>query len=181
MVASPSGCSFALVSRPPPHHEELPAFDSTESRVAPVLDTLFTALEVTNFAVAAGSTGQQWSDTFNGNPPLNRGTAAPALHRARSRRHLQRLLRLLEDRRLPRGPRSREEASAGAPSAHRPVATPPPAGPGVPPGPRRSPAGRAAAARATTTACSTSAAAANCTATGCSERLSPSPDVPVVS
>jgi len=86
------------------------------------------------------------------------------------------------------------EAARKRAQGHRrptgPVATTPPAGPGVPPGPRRSPAGRAAAARATTTACSTSAAAANCTATGCSattattgctERLSPSPDVPVVS
>jgi hypothetical protein len=55
MVASLSGCSFAFVSGPPPRHEELPAFDCTESRVAPVLDTLFTVLQVANFAVAAGS------------------------------------------------------------------------------------------------------------------------------
>jgi hypothetical protein len=77
MAAWLSGCSFAFVSGPPPHHEQLPAFDCTESRFAPVLDTLFAALEVINFAVAAGSTDQQWSDDFNGNPPISRGTAVP--------------------------------------------------------------------------------------------------------
>jgi hypothetical protein len=71
LIASLSGCSFAFVNGPPPHHEQIPAFDCTESRVAPVLDTLFTALEVANFAVAADSTDQQWSDTFNGNPPID--------------------------------------------------------------------------------------------------------------
>ncbi|HEX8108568.1 MAG TPA: hypothetical protein VF516_12630, partial [Kofleriaceae bacterium] len=77
MVASLSGCSLAFVNGPPPQHEQLPAFDCTESRVAPVLDTLFAALQVANFAVAAGSTDQQWSDTFNGHPPINRGPAIP--------------------------------------------------------------------------------------------------------
>jgi hypothetical protein len=72
-----SGCSFAFVNGPPPHHEQLPAFDCTESRVAPVLDTLFAVLQVANFALAAGSTDQQWSDDFNGKPPFNRGPAVP--------------------------------------------------------------------------------------------------------
>ena len=77
LVASLSGCSFAFVSGPPPHHEELPAFDCTESRVAPVLDTVFAALQAANFAVAAASTDEQWSDNFNGNPPISRGAAVP--------------------------------------------------------------------------------------------------------
>jgi hypothetical protein len=77
MVASLSGCSFAFVTGPPPHHEELPAFDCTESRVVPVLDTLFAALQIASFAAAAGTSDQQWSDTFNGNPPFSRGAAVP--------------------------------------------------------------------------------------------------------
>jgi hypothetical protein len=77
LIASLSGCSFAFVNGPPPHHEQIPAFDCTESRVAPVLDTVFAALQVLNFALAAGSTDQQWSDDFNGNPPISRGAAVP--------------------------------------------------------------------------------------------------------
>ena len=36
-----SGCSFVFVSGPPAHHEQLPYVSCTESRVAPVLDTIF--------------------------------------------------------------------------------------------------------------------------------------------
>jgi hypothetical protein len=77
MAVCSSGCSFAFVNGPPPHHEQLPVFDCTESRVVPVLDTAFAVLEVATFAVAAGSTDQQWSDDFNGHPAINRGPAIP--------------------------------------------------------------------------------------------------------
>jgi hypothetical protein len=72
-----SGCSFVFVSGPPPHHEELPAFACTESRVAPVLDTVFALLEGANFVFAAAVDDQKWSDNFNGNPPFSRSTAIP--------------------------------------------------------------------------------------------------------
>jgi hypothetical protein len=72
-----SGYSFALVNGPPPHHEQLPVFDCTESRIVPVLDTVFTVLQVANLGLAAASTDQQWSDMFKGNPPFNRGTVIP--------------------------------------------------------------------------------------------------------
>jgi len=39
-----SGCSFAFVSGPPANYRQVPYFNCTESRVAPVLDTVWTAL-----------------------------------------------------------------------------------------------------------------------------------------
>jgi hypothetical protein len=137
------GLLLAFVSGPPPHHEELPAFDCTESRVAPVLDTVFAALEVANFAVAASSTDQQWSDTFNGNPPINRGTAVPlyiALAAVGTFSAYYGYSRTGDCR----GPRSGEESSAGHRRPHRRRGNhPAPGRPGrecrpAPPFPRRS-------------------------------------------
>jgi hypothetical protein len=77
LVAWLSGCSFAFVKGPPANHEQLPYFDCTESRVAPVLDTIFAVLEGVNLVYAASATDQQWSDNFNGNPPIARDSAIP--------------------------------------------------------------------------------------------------------
>lgn len=68
-----SGCSFALVSGPPANHRQLPAFECTTSRVGPVLDTVWTGLQVLNLALALASDEQGWDDTFSGNPPFSRG------------------------------------------------------------------------------------------------------------
>jgi len=134
MVVWLSGCSFAFVSGPPPHHEELPAFDCTESRVAPVLDTVFAALQVANLAVAASSTDQQWSDTFNGNPPINRGTAVPlyiALAAVGSFSAYYGYSKTGDCRQALEAARNRAQGTVG-PQA--PWQLPPPTGPGVPPG-----------------------------------------------
>jgi hypothetical protein len=71
-------CSFALVSGPPPNHRELPSFSCTTSRLGPILDAVWTALQVANFFTALHDTDQQWTDTFpNHNPPFSRHTALP--------------------------------------------------------------------------------------------------------
>jgi hypothetical protein len=72
-----SGCSFMFVSGPPPNHEQLPSFSCSESRAAPVVDTILAALQVLNLATAAGNTDEEWNNRFNGNPPISRDTAVP--------------------------------------------------------------------------------------------------------
>ena len=72
-----SGCSFMFVSGPPPNHEQLASFSCSESRAAPVVDTILAALQVLNLATAAGNTDAEWNDRFNGNPPISRDTAVP--------------------------------------------------------------------------------------------------------
>jgi hypothetical protein len=71
------GCSFALVSGPPANHRELPVVDCTTSRVGPVLDTIWTALETLNFALAVSKSEQEWNDSYNGDPPISHGVAVP--------------------------------------------------------------------------------------------------------
>lgn len=72
-----SGCSFVLVSGPPANHRELPSFDCTTSRLGPGLDTVWTILQVLNFATAVSKTNQEWDDQFAGDPPFSRTTALP--------------------------------------------------------------------------------------------------------
>jgi len=72
-----SGCSFIFVSGPPTNHEQLPYFSCSESRAAPVVDTILAALQALNLATAASVSDQQWSDNFNGDPPFSRGAAVP--------------------------------------------------------------------------------------------------------
>jgi len=55
----------------------MPAFDCTESRLGPVLDTVWTVLQTGNLILATAKSDQGWSDTFNGNPPFSRSTAIP--------------------------------------------------------------------------------------------------------
>lgn len=72
-----SGCSLVFVSGPPSHHQELPYFTCTESRVAPVLDTVLAVLEGANSVYAAAVDDQKWADNYDGNPPFARSTAIP--------------------------------------------------------------------------------------------------------
>lgn len=74
---SASGCSFVLVSGPPANHRQLPVVECTTSRVGPVLDTVWTVLQVLNFSVAASRSEQEWNDSFDGDPPLRHKTAIP--------------------------------------------------------------------------------------------------------
>jgi hypothetical protein len=134
LVASLSGCSFAFVIGPPPRHEELPAFDCTESRVAPVLDTVFTALQALNVAVVASITDQRWSDAFNGKPPFDRGTAVPlyiALTAVGAFSAYYGYSRTSDCRDALEAARHRAGGTVGPQPPWQP---PPPAAPGVPPG-----------------------------------------------
>ena len=67
-----SGCSFVFVSGPPPQHEQLPYFSCSESRVFPILDTIFAVLEGANFIFAASVSDERWADNYNGDPPIAR-------------------------------------------------------------------------------------------------------------
>jgi hypothetical protein len=77
LAISVTGCSFAFVSGPPANHRQLPAFSCSESRVVPVLDTIWTVLQTSNLILAAAESDQKWSDLYNGNPPISRGAAIP--------------------------------------------------------------------------------------------------------
>jgi len=59
-----AGCSFAFVSGPPPNHPQLPYFDCTSSRVAPVLDGVWTALQTLNLLAAATTSDADWEENF---------------------------------------------------------------------------------------------------------------------
>jgi putative VirB-like lipoprotein len=78
-----AGCSFALVSGPPDHHEQLPYVSCTESRLAPILDSIFTALQVANSIFAIAASDSTWHDTFcdkndsSCSPALGQTTAIP--------------------------------------------------------------------------------------------------------
>src|SRR5450432_1275565 len=77
LAVTVTGCSFAFVSGPPAQYRQMPAFSCTESRLVPVLDTVWTVLQTGNLILAASKSDQGWSDTFNGNPPFSRSTAIP--------------------------------------------------------------------------------------------------------
>lgn len=72
-----SGCSFVFVSGPPSNHAQLASFSCSESRVAPVLDTIMAVLQALNFVYAASIDDQQWDDNYDGDPPIGRGTVIP--------------------------------------------------------------------------------------------------------
>ena len=72
-----TGCSFAFVHGPPDNHRQLPVVGCTSSNAAPVLDTIFTVLELSNLGLASAQSDEQWANDFGGNPPLKRGNAMP--------------------------------------------------------------------------------------------------------
>ena len=69
-----TGCSFALVSGPPVNHRQLPAFECTTSRVGPILDTVWTALQVLNLGLTLSYDESEWNDAYAGDPPFGRKT-----------------------------------------------------------------------------------------------------------
>jgi hypothetical protein len=52
VALSGTACSFAFTRRPPSQHQQMASFDCTESRVAPVLDVLFTSFQALRTAAA---------------------------------------------------------------------------------------------------------------------------------
>lgn len=55
VALSGTACSFTFTRRPPPNHQQMASFDCTESRAAPVLDTIFTSYQVLRVAAAMGA------------------------------------------------------------------------------------------------------------------------------
>ncbi|HET9988356.1 MAG TPA: hypothetical protein VFQ65_07545 [Kofleriaceae bacterium] len=70
LAVSVTGCSFAFVSGPPAQYRQMPAFECTESRIVPALDTVWTVLQTGNFILTASRSEAQWNDQFNGNPQV---------------------------------------------------------------------------------------------------------------
>jgi len=62
ITACLSGCSFALVTPLPSHHEQLPYFDCTESRIAPVIDTIYSATQGIAMVGVAVESDQQYAE-----------------------------------------------------------------------------------------------------------------------
>jgi hypothetical protein len=73
-----SGCSFVLVSGPPSNHAQLPSFDCTTSRVGPILDTVWTGLQVLRIIGTASTSDAEWQqridDSTPGAPSWSRST-----------------------------------------------------------------------------------------------------------
>ena len=75
LLVAMSGCSFELVSGPPANHAQLPAFDCTTSRLGPGLDTVWTLLQVANFALRASQSDTEYAEPYAPNdPPISRQT-----------------------------------------------------------------------------------------------------------
>ncbi|HEX3477307.1 MAG TPA: hypothetical protein VHT91_19930 [Kofleriaceae bacterium] len=60
-----AGCSLGFVAGPPPEHAALPSFSCSDSRVAPVLDTVLASLAGLTALSAAGSTDAMWEMNNN--------------------------------------------------------------------------------------------------------------------
>jgi hypothetical protein len=143
-----AGCSLGFVAGPPPEHAALPSFSCSDSRVAPVLDTVLGAVAALTVLSAAGSSDATW-DMNNGSfgsrtdaiavfGPLAALEAASAYYgytrvHACSEARQQALARV--QTRLP-GLQPIWPPAAMAPAAPTPTPGPPPAVPhGVPPTP----------------------------------------------
>jgi len=61
-----TGCSLGFVAGPPPEHAALPSFSCSDSKVAPVLDTVLGSLAGLVVLSAAGSTDAMWEMTNPG-------------------------------------------------------------------------------------------------------------------
>jgi hypothetical protein len=73
-----SGCSFAFVSGPPDNYRQAPYFNCTESRVAPVLDTIWTGLMVLDVLSLGVTSDADYAKNFNCSPGE---TNCPAISR----------------------------------------------------------------------------------------------------
>ena len=64
VLALLSGCSFVFVSKPPPNHAQLSHVECTSSRVVPILDIVWTALQTVNLLAAASMDDQEFEDDY---------------------------------------------------------------------------------------------------------------------
>lgn len=73
VLLTTGGCSFVFVDGPPAQHRQMPYFDCTKSRFVPVLDVIFSALQIANFSLAAGKSDEEWDEMYDGDAPIERG------------------------------------------------------------------------------------------------------------
>jgi hypothetical protein len=66
-----TGCSFAFVSGPPANHQQLPYFDCTSGRAAPILDVVWTAFQLLNLATLASTSEAEFDAQFEATPGGN--------------------------------------------------------------------------------------------------------------
>jgi hypothetical protein len=62
LAGGAAGCSFAFTSGPPSNHAQLPPgyFDCSTSNIVPVLDTLFTVIQVIRVGAAMSATDEEY-------------------------------------------------------------------------------------------------------------------------
>ena len=69
-----TGCSFLFASGPPAQHRQLPIFECTTSRAAPVADTIFGVLQVIGIAITASQSEAEYNEanevTNGGRDPI---------------------------------------------------------------------------------------------------------------
>lgn len=69
-----TGCSFLFTSGPPAQHRQLPYFECSTSRAAPIADTIFGVLQVAGIAVTASQSEAEYNEanevTKGGRDPI---------------------------------------------------------------------------------------------------------------
>lgn len=61
-----AGCSFGFVAGPPPQHAQLASFTCSDSKLPPILDSVFAGLTVTTAWLAATSSDDRWAMDHTG-------------------------------------------------------------------------------------------------------------------
>jgi len=56
-----AGCSFGFVAGPPPQHAQVASFTCSDSKLAPILDSVFAGLTGIIFLNAASTTDAKWA------------------------------------------------------------------------------------------------------------------------
>jgi hypothetical protein len=60
-----SGCSLGFVAGPPPEHAQVASFQCTDSKLAPILDSVFGGLFGLTFLAAASQSDEMWANDSN--------------------------------------------------------------------------------------------------------------------
>ena len=79
-----TGCSFLFASGPPAQHRQLPIFECTTSRAAPVADTIFGVLQVIGIAITASQSEAEYNEANE----VTNGGRDPIIKRKIGRAHV---------------------------------------------------------------------------------------------
>ncbi len=75
-----TGCSFLFASGPPAQHRQLPIFECTTSRAAPIADTVFGVLQVIGIAITASQSEAEYNEANE----ITKGGRDPIIKRSTS-------------------------------------------------------------------------------------------------